>query len=53
MKNYNTYCVYDISRAKKELGYEPRYDVEKGVADYIEMMGLLKIQPTYTPPREA
>jgi UDP-glucose 4-epimerase len=53
MKNYNTYCVYDISRAKKELGYEPRYDVERGVSDYIEMMGLLKIQPTYTPPREA
>ena len=53
MKGYGTYCVYDISRAKKELGFTPRYGVEEGVADYIEMMGRLKIEPTYTPPREA
>ena len=52
MKNYNTYSVFDISRAKKELGFEPRYDVEKGVADYIEMMALLKIHPIYTTPWE-
>jgi UDP-glucose 4-epimerase len=52
MKNYNTYSVYDISRARKELGFEPRYDLVKGIADYVEMMRLLKIEPTYTPPRE-
>jgi UDP-glucose 4-epimerase len=52
MKNYNTYSVYDISRARAELGFAPRYGVEEGVADYIEMMRLLKIEPTYTPPRE-
>jgi UDP-glucose 4-epimerase len=53
MKNYNTYSVFDISRARKELGFEPRYDVEKGVADYIDMMRVLKIEPTYTPPKGA
>jgi nucleoside-diphosphate-sugar epimerase len=51
MKGYNTYSVFDISRAKKELGFTPQYDVEKGVVDYIEMMKILKIEPTYTPPR--
>jgi nucleoside-diphosphate-sugar epimerase len=49
MRGYNTYSVFDISRAKKELGFYPQYDVEKGVMDYIEMMNLLKIKPTYTP----
>ena len=49
MKGYNTYSVFDISRAKKELGFYPQYDVENGVNDYIEMMNLLKIEPTYTP----
>lgn len=31
--------VYDISRAKEELGYTPKYDLTQGIADYI---GLLK-----------
>jgi UDP-glucose 4-epimerase len=53
MKNFNTYSVFDISRAKEDLGFEPRYDLDKGVADYIEMMELLKIKPTYTPPKVA
>jgi nucleoside-diphosphate-sugar epimerase len=50
MEGYNTYSVFDISRAKQELGFYPHYDVEKGVNDYIEMMSLLRIEPTYTPP---
>ncbi len=49
MRDHNTYSVYDISRAKEDLGYLPEYDVERGVEDYIEMMNLLKIKPTYTP----
>ena len=53
MKNHNTYSVFDISRARTELGYYPQYDVEKGVADYVEMMKLLKIEPTYTPDKRA
>jgi UDP-glucose 4-epimerase len=27
--------VYDISRAREELGYSPQYDLEKGIADYL------------------
>jgi UDP-glucose 4-epimerase len=49
LKKYETYHIFDISRAKKELGFKPRYDLEKSVADYIEMMNLLGIKPTYTP----
>lgn len=30
--------VYDISRAERELGYKPRYDVESGIANYIESL---------------
>jgi UDP-glucose 4-epimerase len=52
MKHYNTYSVFDISRARKELGFSPQYDVEKGVVDYIEMMNRLDIKPTYTPVKE-
>jgi UDP-glucose 4-epimerase len=49
LRDYNIYSVFDISRAQKELGFYPEYDAEKGVMDYIELMNLLKIQPTYTP----
>ncbi len=30
--------IYDISRAQKELGYKPQYDVERGVADYLQSL---------------
>ncbi len=36
------HCVYDISRAKQELGYVPQYDLEKGIADYLETLERLK-----------
>ncbi len=29
---------FNLSRAKKELGYEPSYTIEKGIKDQIEMM---------------
>lgn len=32
---YPAYSVYDITRAKDELGYRPRYDIERGVEDYL------------------
>src|SRR5919197_1475559 len=34
--------VYDITRAGEELGYRPRYDLEKGIADYLATLKLLK-----------
>jgi UDP-glucose 4-epimerase len=52
MKGYNTYCVYDITRAREELRFRPQYDLEAAITDYIEMMHLLNIDPTYTPPVE-
>ena len=46
---HNVYSVYDISRAKGELGYSPQHTLETGVRDYVEMMHRLKIEPVYTP----
>lgn len=33
-RSKQSYCVFDISAAAKHLGYEPAYDVERGVSDY-------------------
>ncbi len=30
-----TYCQLDISRARHDVGYEPKFDVEAGVKDYL------------------
>ena len=43
------YSVFNIDRARKELGYAPRYDMEAGVRDYIEWMERLGIQPEVVP----
>jgi UDP-glucose 4-epimerase len=40
------YSVYDISRARTELGFEPRFDLEAGVRDYVATMERLGIAPT-------
>ena len=40
---FNFYSVYNISRAKNELNYIPKYDIESGVAKYIETMEKLNI----------
>src|SRR5579871_6362078 len=32
---YPTHGIYDISRAKAELGFNPQYDLEHGIADYL------------------
>ena len=29
------YCIFDISRAREELGYEPEFDHEAGIRDYL------------------
>jgi len=38
---YPASSVYDISRARAELDYEPHYDLEKGIADYLAMLKVL------------
>lgn len=30
-----SYCIFDISAARRNLDYEPAYDVERGVRDYV------------------
>jgi UDP-glucose 4-epimerase len=34
-RSKQSYCVFDISAAERNLGYEPAYDVERGVRDYV------------------
>jgi len=34
-RSKQSYCVFDISAAEKNLGYEPAYDVARGVRDYV------------------
>jgi UDP-glucose 4-epimerase len=41
---YPMYGIYDISRARTELGYKPEYDLERGIADYLESLQRLKLQ---------
>jgi UDP-glucose 4-epimerase len=40
-RSKQSYCVFDISAAKKYLGYEPAYDVEKSVRDYVATLDRL------------
>jgi UDP-glucose 4-epimerase len=40
-RSKQSYCVFDISAAKKHLGYEAAYTVEDGVRDYVETLGLI------------
>jgi UDP-glucose 4-epimerase len=34
--------VYDITRARAELGYQPQYDLEKGIGDYLASLRDMK-----------
>jgi UDP-glucose 4-epimerase len=40
-RSKQSYCVFDISAAKKYMGYEPAYDVEKSVRDYVTTLDRL------------
>src|SRR6185369_7985155 len=35
--------VYDISRARDELGYKPEFDLERGIADYLAALKQMKL----------
>lgn len=41
-----TYGVMDISRARRELGYEPEFDLRAGVRDYVETISRLRGEPS-------
>lgn len=32
------HSVYDVTRAREELGFAPEYDIETGVADYVQSL---------------
>ncbi len=34
-RSKQSYCVFDISAAERYIGYEPAYDVARGVRDYV------------------
>ena len=34
--------VYDIARAREELGYKPQFDLERGIADYLAALKQMK-----------
>lgn len=39
------YSVFDVSRARDELAYSPRFTLESGVEHYVETMRRLGLQP--------
>jgi UDP-glucose 4-epimerase len=40
------YGRLDITRAARDLGYAPEYDLARGIADYAESLRRLDLQPT-------
>ncbi len=45
------YCVFDISRARAELGYEPQFTLPAAVRDWVEWMDRLGFAPQEHPPQ--
>jgi len=41
---YPPHGVYDVGRARDELGFRPEYDVERGVADYVASLERMRAQ---------
>ncbi len=37
-----SFCIFDISAARKHIGYEPACDVRRGVLDYVETIKRLR-----------
>lgn len=38
-----SYCVFDIGKAREQLGYEPRYFLERGIEAYIDSIRRLDL----------
>jgi UDP-glucose 4-epimerase len=41
-RSKQSFCIFDISAARKHIGYEPDYNVKKGVRDYVETIKRLR-----------
>jgi UDP-glucose 4-epimerase len=39
---YPPHGVYDITRAREELGFKPEYDLERGIDDYLDALKGMK-----------
>lgn len=39
------YCLFDITRARNELGYEPEFDYGQGIADYVAILKRQQLAP--------
>ena len=42
---FNVYSVYDITRAQRELGFSPQYDLASSIRDYVDTLRKLNIEP--------
>ena len=40
-RSKQSYCIFDIAAARRNIGYEPAYSVEQGVKDYVETLDRL------------
>ncbi len=40
-RSKQSYCIFDISAAQRNIGYEPAYTVDQGVQDYVETLDRL------------
>jgi UDP-glucose 4-epimerase len=41
---YPPHGVYDVSRARKELGFKPEYDFDRAVGDYVDSLKRMRAQ---------
>jgi UDP-glucose 4-epimerase len=41
---YPPHGVYDVSRAREELGFKPEYDIDRAIADYIASLERMRAQ---------
>jgi UDP-glucose 4-epimerase len=41
---YPPHGVYDVSRARKELGFQPEYDFDRAVGDYVDSLKRMRAQ---------
>jgi UDP-glucose 4-epimerase len=41
---YPPHGIYDISRARSELGFTPQYDLDRAISDYVESLERMRAQ---------
>ena len=41
---YPPHGIYDVTRAREELGFKPEYDIDRAVVDYIASLERMRAQ---------